>query len=236
MVNTLSYYSSSVAALTPTMSRRGFRASVLPPLALVQSGLLLAPMVFLTIGGVDAENTHRIPKPVRHFLLKHLFLCPPFLTPFGFCSSGSDLGPLSLLFLPPSPFCWVLCFMEFARVSSFLVAFMSLCHLDQAKPQDCPNLHLIRIMLLNIYASGWYCLYTWMDLFFHPLVRTSIRVENFLFTSLHFLSIDLRLGVDEHMNSTVFLPGPIFISICKVFSWTGTSIWKKNWQFQVLLL
>jgi hypothetical protein len=136
-----------------------------------------------------------------------------------------------LLFLSPPPFCWVLCFMEFARVSSFFVAFMSLCHLDQAKPKTVQRpiwfasccwifMHLVDIV------------YTWMDLFFHWLVRTSIRVENFPFTSFHFLSIDLRLSVDEHMNNTVFLPRPIFISICKVFGWTGTSIWKKNGNFK----
>ncbi len=127
----LSYYSSPVAALTPTMSRRGFRASVLPPLALVQSGLL-APMVFLTIG-VDAENTHRIPKPVRLFLFKHLFLCSlsdSLWVLLFWLRLGSSLFVVSF-----PPFCWVLCFMEFARISSFLEAFMSLCHLDQAKPK-----------------------------------------------------------------------------------------------------
>ncbi len=140
----LSYYSSPVAALTPTMSRRGFRASVLPPLALVQSGLL-APMVFLTIG-VDAENTHRIPKPVRLFLLKHLFLCSlsdSLWVLLFWLKLGSSLFVLSF----PPPFCWVLCFMEFARVSSFFVAFMSLCHLDQAKPKT--------VQISILFSSCW---------------------------------------------------------------------------------
>jgi hypothetical protein len=71
-----------------------------------------------------------------------------------------------------------------------------------------------------------------VDLLFHPLVRTSIRVENFPFTSFHFLSIDLRLGVDEHMNNTVFLPGPIFFHLQSVqLNWNFNL--EKNWQFPV---
>jgi hypothetical protein len=48
--------------------------------------------------------------------LEHdLFQCP-FVTHFTFCSFGSNLVPL--FFFPSFPPCWVLCLMEFARVSS----------------------------------------------------------------------------------------------------------------------
>jgi hypothetical protein len=125
----------------------------------------------------------------------------------------------------------VLCFMEFARVSSFSVAFMSLCHLDQAKPKT---------VQISIWFSSccWIFLhlvdivYTWMDLFFHPLVRTLIRVDNFPFTSFHFLSIYLRLS---DMNNTVFLPGPILFPFAQCSVELELQFGKK-WQFQVLLL
>jgi hypothetical protein len=52
----------------------------------------------------------------KPFLEHNLFLCP-FVTHFGFCSFGLDLG--SSLFVLPFSLCWVLCcLMELARFHS----------------------------------------------------------------------------------------------------------------------
>jgi len=58
----------------------------------------------------------------------YLFRCP-FVTHFTFCSFGSNLVPL--FFFPSFPPCWVLCLMEFARVSSSSHSYSSIV---QGKP------------------------------------------------------------------------------------------------------
>ncbi len=174
MVNTLSYYSSSVAALTPTMSRRGFRASVLPPLALVQSGLLLAPMVFLTIGGVDAENTHRIPKPVRHFLLKHLFLCPPLSVSLWVLLFWLRLG--SSLFVVSSPLPLLLGALFYGVCQGFII-FGGFHEFMSSRSSKTPRLSKSPFDSHHVaeYLCIWLILSIYMDGFVFPPISKDIN-------------------------------------------------------------
>ncbi len=174
MVNTLSYYSSSVAALTTTMFRRGFRASVLPPLALVQSGLLLAPMVFLIDWWCWRREYTQDTKTCQAFPFEAFVPLPPLSDSLWVLLFGLRLG--SSLFVASSPLPLLLGALFYGVCQGFII-FGGFHEFMSSRSSKTPRLSKSPFDSHHVaeYLCIWLILSIYMDGFVFPPTSKDIN-------------------------------------------------------------